>query len=167
MSGQRRYRLASLASLMLTLIGTLAGAHAEAGEDNDPGVAGTYWVSIQGDFPSLPALLAFTADGRIVAVEAQGPETSGLGSWETRGRRGVAGAFIWFLSLDPAQGGVEGSHYLLIGRVDFRGEFDQSRNAARLPFTVGLFSSNQNPLVDAPFFSVNGVMTATRLRIAR
>ena len=147
-------------------IGTLSEGRAESREDDGSGLPGTYWLTIQGDFPSLPGLLTLTADGRVVAVEAQGPETPALGSWEARGKRKVAGTFIWFLALGPVQG-VDGGRYTLIGKVDFQGEFDQSGRNATLPFTLGIFSSEQNPLVDIAFFSTRGVMTATRLSVAR
>ncbi len=152
-------------ALMLLGFG-LSNAHAESREDERVGPAGTYWLSIRGDFPSIPGLLALTADGRIIASEAQGPETPGLGSWEARGGRSVAGTFIWFLALGLVQG-IDGGRYTLIGKVDFKGEFDHGGKAATLPFTIGIFSIDQNPLVDAPLFSFPGVMTATRLTVAR
>jgi len=152
--------------VLACVMSRISDASAESREDSDHHLAGTYWLSIQGDFPSLPGLLVLTADGRIIATEAQGPETTGLGTWEARGRRSVAGTFIWFLALNPAPG-PDGGRYTLIGKVDFKGEFDHGGKAATLPFTIGIFSIDQNPLVDAPLFSFPGVMTATRLTVAR
>lgn len=152
--------------VLACVMSRISDASAESREDSDHHLAGTYWLSIQGDFPSLPGLLVLTADGRIIATEAQGPETPGLGTWEARGRRSVAGTFIWFLALNPAPG-PDGGRYTLIGKVDFKGEFDQSGKTGTLPFTVSIFSIQQNPLVDVPFLSAQGVMSANRLSVAQ
>src|SRR5512142_3053841 len=71
------------------VMGALAVARAAEGRGESTGaaIAGTYWVSVQGAAAGtvpIPAVLAFTADGRIIGVEAQGPETASLGTWEAR-----------------------------------------------------------------------------------
>lgn len=153
----------------VALVGALSRARADEarGEPAGAGISGTYWVSIQGnampDVP-LPAILTFTADGRVVSVEGQGPETAGLGTWRNEGNRVVAGSFLWFLGLPPATG-IDGARYQYIGRVDFSGTFDAERNTANLPFLVSVFSADQNPLVDTALFSIDGVMVASRLRV--
>ncbi len=151
------------------VMGALAVVRADEGRGESTGsaIAGTYWVSIQGAVAGtvpIPAVLAFTADGRIIGVEAQGPETASLGTWEARGKRAMAGSFLWFLTLQ-AGSGIDGGPYLYVARCDFTGKLDAERDTAELPFGVSIFSRDQNPLVDAPRFSVDGVMIATRLRV--
>ncbi len=153
----------------LTLVmGALAIVRAEGRDDSSgSAIAGTYWVSIQGAAAGtvpIPAILAFTADGRIIGVEAQGPETASVGTWEARGDRAMAGSFLWFLALQAGEG-IDGGPYRYVARCDFTGKLDAERDTAELPFVVGVFSREENPLVDAPLFSVDGVMIATRLRV--
>jgi hypothetical protein len=126
---------------------TLFDARAEAREDDQRGFAGA------------------RRNGRVVAVEGQGPETSGLGSWEPRGGRSIAGTFLWFLNLGPVQG-VDGGRYALVGRVDFKGDFDKTGRTATFPITIGIFSVDQNPLVDAPLFSFQARMIAANVALS-
>lgn len=156
-------RVSTVVFALAVVIAISTRGHADEGDH--PGIAGTYWTSIEGVFPTpLPAVLSFTSDGRIVAIEGQGPETSGLGSWEARGSRSVAGAFIFFLALIPADA-PDGGRYSLIGRIDFAGGFDDHFESATLPFTANVFAAGQNPLVDTPLLSAKGTMIATRLNV--
>jgi hypothetical protein len=160
----RRIHVGLVAALVIGA-GSPARADEPRGEPAGAGIAGTYWVSIQGNAMAgvpLPAILTFTADGRMVSVEGQGPETAGLGTWRNEGNRSVVGSFLWFLGLPPATG-IDGARYQYIGRVDFSGTFDAERSTASLPFVVSIFSADQNPLVDAALFSIDGVMVASRL----
>ncbi len=145
-----------LISLLATFLifGLSPTALAEPGSQ----IAGTYWMEVAPDgFPSLPGMLSLSDDGLVFAAQYMTPFTNnGRGNWEKVASRGVKGRFLEFGYFPDGSPG----HIL---EVTFEGELDQAFATGELSFVINVYTADQNPLEEDPFFQNTGFMYLTRV----
>jgi hypothetical protein len=146
----------SLAIAAALSVGGASGAVTSGGSGQHPGghnqrILGTWLIDVTpNDDEPFQAMVTFSPGGGLVETESTNPGT-GLGSWESRGRRRVAVTFQRF------EFGSEGEP---VGRVVVRTEVIVRGDEFSGPFEFDVF----NPHGDVEF-SGGGTATATRFPV--
>ena len=140
-------------SIALALI--FAIAQTAAAKEPDDKLVGSWTVEVttpsQGTFP---ALLTFTADGSVLEDESPLPfESSGHGSWVSKGHDQVAYTFIALFGGDQGQ---NTGRFKVVGTL----QFDGRKGGWSGPFKITGFDANGQE-----DFSDSGTSKLTRIQV--